>query len=222
MPGGPRGARGRDLSRIEFEELYASSDDAPLAASGKEAFAAVELLEGKLAGFDPRDPGGYPPGPLGRSLRLLAALIKADVGLRIGFADASGWDTHAAQPAVLARGLGDLGSALAAFRADLGARIDDVVLVAATEFGRTVRQNGAVGTDHGHGSVAFVLGGSVAGSRIHGRWPGLADDQLYEGRDLAVTTDLRSVLAAALAAQLGARDVFPGFAGAPMMQLFRA
>jgi uncharacterized protein (DUF1501 family) len=221
MAGAPRGPRGRDLSRIMFEALYESSDDAPLAASGKEAFEAVELLEGKLAGFDPRSPSAYPPTPPGRSLRLLAALINADVGLRVGFADASGWDTHAAQPAVLARGLSGLAHALAAFRADLGPRIDDVVLVAATEFGRTVRQNGAMGTDHGHGSVAFVLGGRVAGGRIHGRWPGLADDQLYEARDLAVTTDLRSVFAAALAAQLGATDAFPGFAGSPLTQLIR-
>ena len=97
------------------------------------------------------------------------------------------------------------------------------MLIAATEFGRTVRQNGANGTDHGHASVAFVLGGGVRGGRIHGSWPGLRDDQLHEGRDLAVTTDLRSVLAAAAAAQLGASDtgrIFPGFAGRPLAGLF--
>ena len=147
-------------------------------------------------------------------MRLLAALIKADVGLRVGFADAAGWDTHAAQPAVLQRGLADLAKALAAFRADLGTRIDDVLLVGATEFGRTARQNGTLGTDHGHGSVAIYLGGRANGGKVLGRWPGLADDQLFEGRDLAVTTDLRSLLGAALEVQLPGVDlatVFPGF-----------
>ena len=116
-----------------------------------------------------------------------------------------------------------LGEALAAFQQDLGARSEEVVLIAATEFGRTARQNGANGTDHGHGSVAFVLGGGVRGGKIHGRWPGLADHQLYEGRDLAVTTDLRQVLAAAAAAQLGTSDVeklFPGFTGGALSSLF--
>ncbi|TMA22660.1 MAG: DUF1501 domain-containing protein, partial [Deltaproteobacteria bacterium] len=121
-----------------------------------------------------------------------------------------------------ANNLRQLAEALKAFRSDLGPGKDDIVLVAATEFGRTVRQNGASGTDHGHASVAFVLGGGVRGGRIHGRWPGLADDQLYEGRDLAVTTDLRSVLAAVAEKQLGAKDLrrlFPGFSGPPLAGL---
>jgi uncharacterized protein (DUF1501 family) len=141
----------------------------------------------------------------------------------VGCADAAGWDTHTGQPGQLNNSLRQLGDSLAAFLRDLGSRADDVVLVAATEFGRTVRQNGANGTDHGHASVALVLGGGVNGGRIHGRWPGLRDDQLYEGRDLAVTTDLRSVLAAAAAAQLGASDVakvFPGFEGEALPSLF--
>ena len=159
----------------------------------------------------------------GEPLAQLAALIKADVGLRVGAADLGGWDTHTAQPGQLANNLQKLAQALAAFREDLGPRKDDVVLIAATEFGRTVRQNGANGTDHGHASIALVLGGGVRGGRIHGQWPGLRDDRLFEGRDLAVTTDLRSVLAAAAGAQLGVSDVqklFPGFAGAPLPGLF--
>ncbi len=225
MAGAPGGAQGRTLALQTFEALYDLAPDGPVAASGKEAFAAAEQLEKKLAGrtFRPGE-DGYPPAPIGQSLRLLAALIQSDVGLRVGFAEVSGWDTHVQQQGVLARNLTDLGKALAAFRADLGARLDDVVLVAATEFGRTVRQNGTLGTDHGHGSVAFVLGGRVAGGHIHGRWPGLDDDRLFEGRDLAVTTDLRAVLAAAARAQLGAADVsrlFPGYAGPVLPGLVR-
>jgi uncharacterized protein (DUF1501 family) len=221
LAGAPGGQKGRTQSRDAFEALYGKEPDEPVATSGKEAFAALELLERKLGDARKSDVQ-YPGGPIGASLRQLAQLIKADVGLRVGCADAGGWDTHVAQPPQLANNLKQLGESLAAFRKDLGPRADDVVLIAATEFGRTVRQNGANGTDHGHASVAFVLGGGVRGGRIHGRWPGLADDQLYEGRDLAVTTDLRSVLAAAAMAQLGAKDVrrlFPGFSGSPLSSL---
>jgi uncharacterized protein (DUF1501 family) len=147
------------------------------------------------------------------------------VGLRVACAEAGGWDTHSGQPGALTRGLGDLGRALAAFHKDLGDRAGEVVLVAATEFGRTVRQNGAQGTDHGHGSVAFVLGGPVAGGKLHGRWPGLDDAQLFEGRDLAATTDLRQVLLACAEAQLGPLDagkVFPGLTAGPLPGLLRA
>ena len=225
MAGTPGGEQGRTLARQTFEALYDMAPDGPVAASGKEALAAVELLERKLAGrtFRPGE-GGYPAAPVGQSLRLLAALIHSDVGLRVGFAEVGGWDTHVQQQGVLARNLADLGKALAAFHADLGPRLEDVVLVAATEFGRTARQNGTLGTDHGHGSVAFVLGGAVAGGKLHGRWPGLSEDQLFEGRDLAVTTDLRAVLAAAARAQLGATDVpalFPGYSGPVLPGLVR-
>jgi len=225
LAGGPGGPRGRSLSRRAFEALYENFADDAVAASGKEAFAAVELIErklgdGRLGGAD----GAYPNGPLGKSMRLLAALIKADVGLRVGFAEAAGWDTHTAQLAVLERNLGDLAKALAAFRADLGSRFDDVCLVAATEFGRTVRQNGTLGTDHGHGSVAMVLGGRVNGGKVLGTFPGLAEDQLFEGRDLAVTTDLRAVLGAALRSQFSGIDVgsvFPGYRGTVLGNLAR-
>jgi uncharacterized protein (DUF1501 family) len=225
IAGAPGGAQGRTLSRQTFEALYDMAPDGPVATSGKETFAAAELLERKLAGrtFRPAE-GGYPSAPVGQSLRLLAALIQSDVGLRVGFAEVSGWDTHVQQQGVLARNLAELAKALAAFRAELGPRFDDVVLIAATEFGRTARQNGTLGTDHGHGSVAFVLGGKVNGGRIHGRWPGLSDDHLFEGRDLAVTTDLRAVLAAAARAQLGATDVgrlFPGYSGLVLPGLVR-
>jgi uncharacterized protein (DUF1501 family) len=228
LAGGPGGREGRSLSRRAFEALYQEAAEDSVSASGREAFAAVALLERKVGEAGPRGGAdgdeGYPNGRLGRSMQLLAALIKSGVGLRVGFAEASGWDTHAAQPGALARGLADLAKALAAFRRDLGPRFDDVLLVAATEFGRTARQNGALGTDHGHGSVALVLGGRANGGRVLGRWPGLADDQLYEGRDLAVTTDLRAVLGAALRAQLPGVElarVFPGYADPVLANLVR-
>ena len=217
LAGAPPGPKGRAEARAAFAGLYGVEADDPVATSGKEAFAALELLERK-AGKVPAA-ADYPKGPLGPSLRQLAQLIKADVGLRVGCVDASGWDTHAAQPGRLAASLRQLAESLAAFQRDLGPRARDVVLVAATEFGRTVRQNGANGTDHGHGSVAFVLGPAVQGGTILGRWPGLADDRLYEGRDLAVTTDLRGVLAAVAREQLGAGEIgriFPGFTGPPL------
>jgi uncharacterized protein (DUF1501 family) len=217
---GAKGPRAREQAQAAFEAMYAAQPDGePVATSGKEAFAALQLLQRKL----PAPDAEYPNGPVAGALRQLAQLIKADVGLRVGCADAGGWDTHTAQAGQLANNLRQLGEALAAFVRDLGPRAADVVLVAASEFGRTVRQNGTNGTDHGHASVAFLLGGGVRGGRVHGRWPGLREDELYEGRDLAVTTDLRSVLAAAAGAQLGARDVgklFPGFSGQPLAGLF--
>jgi uncharacterized protein (DUF1501 family) len=223
LAGAPGGQKGRNQSRASFEAMYGQAADEPVATSGKEAFAALQLLERKIGQNPPKSDIQYPGGPVAQALRQLAQLIKAEVGLRVGVADAAGWDTHANQPGQLQNNLKQLAEALCAFQRDLGPRAADVVLVAATEFGRTVRQNGANGTDHGHASVAFVLGGGVRGGKLHGRWPGLADDQLYEGRDLAVTTDLRSVLSAAASAQLGARDVqkvFPGFAGQPLASLF--
>jgi uncharacterized protein (DUF1501 family) len=224
LAGAPKGQKGRDQARAAFEGMYgALPDDEGVVTSGKQAFAALDLLEKKLNSAAAKSTVEYPNGPIANSLKPLAQLIKSDVGLRVGCADAGGWDTHVAQAGALNGNLKQLGDALAAFMLDLGPRAQDVVLVAATEFGRTARQNGANGTDHGHGSVAFVMGGGVKGGRIHGAWPGLRDDQLYEGRDLAVTTDLRSVLAAAAFAQLDVTDLgelFPGFAGEPLAGLF--
>jgi uncharacterized protein (DUF1501 family) len=213
---GASGPAGRSEARAAFAGLYGAQADEPVAISGKEAFAALRMLERKLGPDAPRSAVDYPQGPLAQSLRQLAQLIKADVGLRVGCVDANGWDTHVAQPARLSGNLRQLAGSLAAFEGDLGPRARDVVLVAATEFGRTARQNGANGTDHGHASIALVLGPPVRGGAILGPWPGLRDDQLYEGRDLAVTTDLRSVLAAVARAQLGAGEIgriFPGFGG---------
>ena len=163
----------------------------------------------------------YPRGRYGDSLRQVAQLLKANAGVEVAFTEIGGWDHHAAEGGVqgqLAGRLREFGQALGAFHRDMGDRMADVVVVSLTEFGRTVRENGNRGTDHGHASVSFVMGGEVKGGRVYGRWPGLAPDALYEGRDLAVTTDFRDLLAEVLSAHLGARDlrpVFPGHATAP-------
>jgi len=214
LAGGPRGAEGRTLSREAFDALYLGSS---LAGPAHDAFAALEMIERRI-GEIPKGPNPY--GPAGRALREVAALVKADVGLRVAFVSAGGWDTHAGQPGELSRRLAGLGGALAAFWKELGPRADDVLLVAATEFGRTARQNGSLGTDHGHGSIALALGGRVAGGKVYGRWPGLGPAELYEGRDLDATTDLRAFLATATEAQLGATSgVFPGYTGAKLSYL---
>ncbi len=163
-----------------------------------------------------REDGGrtveYPHGRPGDVLRDIARLIKTDAGLRAARADVTGWDTHMNQGASegrLATRLGELGQALAAFTRDLGERMRDVVVLTMSEFGRTIRENGSAGTDHGHATAMLVLGGPVKGGKVLGTWPGL------EGRDVGVTTDFRDLVAEILRGHLGVRDlspIFPGFA----------
>lgn len=159
----------------------------------------------------------YSAGELGDSLRQIAQLIKSDVGLEVAFADVGGWDTHANEGGgrgQLANQLRGWGASIAAFARDLGSRMGDVTLVSISEFGRTAKENGNRGTDHGHGNVMTLVGGGVRGGRVYGRWPGLSAAKLFEGRDLAVTTDFRAVFSEILEKRLGVgelRDVFPGF-----------
>jgi uncharacterized protein (DUF1501 family) len=197
--------------------MYAGAVSDVLHGTGHEAFEAVEFLKKTdPAKYQPAPGVKYPRGPYGDSLRQIAQLIKAGVGVEMAFTDVGGWDHHAAEGGVqgqLAGRLRDFGSALAAFHRDLGDRMADVVVVTMTEFGRTVRENGNRGTDHGHASLSFVLGGPVKGGRVHGRWPGLRSGQLYDGRDLALTTDFRDLLGEVLARHLATTDlaaVFPG------------
>ena len=211
---GPQVARG-------FEEMYAGVVSDVLHGTGHEAFEAVEFLKKTdPTKYQPARGVTYPRGPYGDSLRQIAQLIKAGVGVEMAFTDVGGWDHHAAEGGVqgqLAGRLRDFGSALAAFHRDLRDRMADVVLVTMTEFGRTVRENGNRGTDHGHASLSFVLGGPVRGGRVHGRWPGLGSGQLYDGRDLALTTDFRDLLGEVLARHLATTDlaaVFPGHSAA--------
>ena len=202
-----------------FEALYDGAVGDVLHGTGQETFEAIKILSSLNPDkYAPDAKANYGNSQLGRSLRQIAQLIKADVGTEIAFAETGGWDTHANQGGAngqLARRLGDVGQALAAFWADMGDRMADVTVLTMSEFGRTARQNGNGGTDHGHGTCFLALGGDVAGGQVLGKWPGLAPDKLYENRDLAVTTDFRSVFAEIADRHLGLQDiqaVFPGFA----------
>ena len=214
---------GGEAASATFESLYAGAVDEALRTSGDEAFDGLDAVKQKgLAVMEAANGASYPKSPLGRRLQDLARLVRADVGLRIGATEAGGFDTHLNQGAdqgQLGTRLQDLAQSLAAFAIDLGPKLDDVVVVTLTEFGRTARENGTRGTDHGTASAMFVLGGGVQGGRVLADWPGLAPSKLFEQRDLAVTTDLRSVLVECLAgAEVPARpgDVFPGFTARPL------
>jgi uncharacterized protein (DUF1501 family) len=197
-----------------FEGMYDAAVGDVLGGTGKEAFDAIEMLK-KInpAEYQPANGAQYPNG-LGRSLQQVAQLIKADVGVEVACAEIGGWDTHANQgnaTGQLANRFTEFGSALAAFHRDMGDRMADVVVVCMSEFGRTVKQNGNRGTDHGHATCFTVLGGPVKGGKVYGKWPGLAQEQLHEGRDLAVTTDYRQLLAEVAQQHFGAKQVAPIF-----------
>jgi uncharacterized protein (DUF1501 family) len=201
-----------------FEAMYAGSVDALLHGSAQETFEALKMLKSaNPAQYTPVAGANYPQGRFGDSLKQLAQLIKANLGVEVAFADIGGWDHHVNEgndEGQLATVLGDFSQSLAAFWTDLGDLAEDTVVVTMSEFGRTARENGNRGTDHGHANVMLVMGGPVRGGRVYGRWPGLDPSQLYEGRDLALTTDFRRVLGEAIYRHLGNRDltsVFPGF-----------
>jgi len=205
-----------------FEAMYDHSSDSVLHGTGEETFDAVKMLKAADPGKYAADPGAnYPKGRFGDSLRQLAQLIKANLGVQVAFADISGWDHHVNEGATqgqLANVLTDFSQSLAAFSTDLGDLMEDTVVVTMSEFGRTARENGNRGTDHGHANVMFVLGGPVKGGRVYGRWPGLDQAQLYEGRDLALTTDFRQVIGEAVARHMGntnLANVFPGYDNQP-------
>ncbi len=202
-----------------FEGVWEQDTKDALGETGKETFEAVNFLKkANPAQYKPENGAAYPGSPLGRSLQQIAQLIKAGVGLEVAFAEAGGWDTHVNQggsQGQLANLLRDFAAAIAAFAVDLGKRMDDVVLITMSEFGRTVKENGGRGTDHGHGNAMIILGNSVKGGKVYGEWKGLGAAQLYEGRDLAVTTDFRDVFAEAAQKHLGGKDLaklFPNYA----------
>jgi uncharacterized protein (DUF1501 family) len=203
-----------------FQTMYASSVNAVLHGTGQETFEAVKMLKATEPGrYLPAANAAYPKGPFGNSMKQIAQLLKADLGVEAAFADIGGWDTHQNQGAAngqLANRLKEFDEGISAFWTDMGDQANDVVLVTMSEFGRTVHQNGTAGTDHGHANVMFVLGGPVKGSRVYGKWPGLAPEQLYEGRDLAITTDFRQVLGEASYKHLGAKNLEMTFPGAQL------
>ncbi len=200
-----------------FEAMYSDSGDSIFHSTGEATFAAVKMLRAAdPAQYEPTAGAEYPNSEFGNNMRQIAQLLKADLGVEAAFTDVSGWDTHQNQGAVegqLSNRLRDFSDSIAAFWRDLGDQAEDVTLVTMSEFGRTARQNGTGGTDHGHANVMFVLGGRVLGGSVSGRWPGLAEHQLNEGRDLAVTTDFRAVLGEVVSKSIGASNfelVFPG------------
>ncbi|HVY02703.1 MAG TPA: DUF1501 domain-containing protein, partial [Caulobacterales bacterium] len=190
-----------------------------LNGTGRETFEAVSLLQSlQKTPYQPAAGAQYPAGRFGASLRQIAQIIKADVGLEVAFADIGDWDHHVQEPNRLPARLAEFGASLAAFYRDLGDRMGDVVLVTMSEFGRAAKENGDRGTDHGHANAMFVMGGPVQGGKVYGKWPGLAEEQLYENRDLALTTDFRDVLGEAVYGHLGNHridQVFPGYQSSP-------
>jgi len=217
---GIRAGQATDMVQASFEAEYAAAASGVLNRTGRDAFNAVRMLkQADVARYSPENGAGYPRSPYGDALKQIAQLIKADVGLEVAFAETGNWDHHAQEGAAtgqLANRLADFAGGIAALTRDLGDRMADVMILTMSEFGRTVSENGNRGTDHGHGNAMMVIGGGVRGGKIYGRWPGLAREQRYEGRDLAVTTDFRTVFAEVAGAHLGLTNtthVFPGFKG---------
>ena len=209
-------------SANSFESMYASSADSVLHGTGKETFDAVKMLkEADPSKYQPAAGANYPRGHFGDALKQTAQLVKANLGVQVAFTDIGGWDHHVNEGATqgqIANILREFGQSLSAFWTDLGDLQEDTVVVTMSEFGRTAHENGNRGTDHGHANVMFVLGGPVRGGRVYGQWPGLGVNQLYEGRDLAVTTDFRRVLGESVYTHLGNRDlntVFPNYQNSP-------
>jgi uncharacterized protein (DUF1501 family) len=205
-----------------FEAMYADSGDHILHAAGDETFDAVKMLrDADPAQYQAANGANYPNSEFGNSMRQIAQLLKANLGVEAAFTDVLGWDTHHAQGGVqgqLANRLRDFSDSIAAFWRDMGDSAENITLVTMSEFGRTAHENGTGGTDHGHANAMFVLGGQVKGGKVYGRWPGLDNDQLNQGRDLALTTDYRQVLGEVVTQTLGAENldlVFPGAGLAP-------
>jgi uncharacterized protein (DUF1501 family) len=214
--------RATGSSAERLEALYRTGSADLVHGTGVEMFDAVKMLRSaNPQKYLPQNNADYPRSQFGQRLLQIAQLIKANVGLEIAFADVGGWDTHVNQggsTGQLAQRLDDFSRSIAALVTDLGDRMDDVVILTMSEFGRMARENGNRGTDHGHAGALFVIGGHVKGGKVHGKWPGLEQEQLYEGRDLALTTDFRSVFAEVVNHHLGASAldrVFPGFTASP-------
>jgi uncharacterized protein (DUF1501 family) len=217
-----KGILGSAAVSESFEGLYEQALHESPPGAGGETFSALKTVE-KILNTPSTTP--YPTGRLAKALREVALLIKANVGLELAITELGGWDSHVNQGATkgsLANHFAEWSGAIAAFARDLGPRFSEVLLVSVTEFGRTVKQNGSGGTDHGHGSVFTFAGGSVAGG-VLGAYPELREADLFEGRDLPVVHDFRDLLAAAIAAQWGAQNwarLFPGYATKPTKGLF--
>ncbi len=214
-------AQGSVLSAKSFEDLYDETTAGLLKDTGKETFNAVKMLEKlDIKNYQPANSAVYPNSPLGNSLKQIAQLIKHEVGLEIGFAESTGWDTHynqGTENGIFARNAADLSNSITALWTDLGSNWqDEVMIMTMTEFGRTVKQNGSGGTDHGRASCNFILGNQTSGGKIHGTVAPLAIENLADGRDLAVTTDFRAVFSEVAKKHLRLTErepLFPGWEG---------
>jgi uncharacterized protein (DUF1501 family) len=206
-----------------FEELYDQASGNLLNQTGKESFEALKMLKkAKVQDYQPANGAIYPQSPLGNALKQIAMLVKMDLGLELAFTDCGGWDTHVNQgtsAGIFARNAADLANSIHAFYTDLGKYQDDVTLLTMTEFGRTVKQNGTGGTDHGRASCMFVLGNDVNGGMVYGSVPELAPENLEDHRDLPVTTDFRKVFSEVAGRHLRIENtsgIFPGFSSVPL------
>ena len=211
------GIRGDSAISSSFESQYADAADGVLGATGREAFDAIKTLRAATPqNYQPANGAEYPRSPFGQSMLQIGQLIKADLGLEVAFTELGGWDNHVNQggsTGQLATRLDDFGRGIAALVTDLGDRMDDVVVLTMSEFGRAVAENGNRGTDHGHGNAMMAIGGGVKGGKVYGKWPGLKSDERFEGRDLAVTTDFRDVFAEVVVRHLNITNpasIFPG------------
>jgi uncharacterized protein (DUF1501 family) len=223
LPLGPAGAQPLPIDQADigaaFDRLYSGNDE--LARSYREGRAArAQLIEALAKERRIADNGAPPPAGFPGQATRLAQLIRRHPGVRLAAIGLGGWDTHVNQgnhKGQLAGHLRPLAEGLAALARGSGEAWRDTVVIVLSEFGRTVRENGNGGTDHGHGNAVWVLGGGVNGGRVYGDWPGLAPAQLYQQRDLAVTTDFRTVLAAILERhmRLGDRQLDAVLPGAP-------
>ncbi|HEX7183700.1 MAG TPA: DUF1501 domain-containing protein [Thermoanaerobaculia bacterium] len=213
-----RPGQAAEIARFQARLSAMYAGDGWLDSQARQTFDTVAALATARPGsHQPANGAEYPDTECGMALMQVAQLIKADVGLEVACVDLGGWDSHSGQGRIegeMANAITELGRGLAAFHADLGDRMRRTTVVTMSEFGRRVKENSSVGTDHGHGGFMFLLGGKVNGGRIHGTWPGLSADQLLWPGDLAITTDYRTVLAEVLERRMGnARvgEVFPGF-----------
>lgn len=214
---GGRGPKPAPVS-IAFESMYDQSSDSILHSAGDSTFEAIRMLRATDPGhYTPSSNANYPDSVFAKNMKQIAQLLKADLGVEAAFTDLTGWDTHENQGGAegqLANRLRDFSDSIAAFWRDMGDGAENVALVTMSEFGRTAHQNGTGGTDHGHANAIFVLGGAVKGGKVYGKWPGLANEQLNEGRDLAITTDYRQVLGELVAKTMAAPNLEIAFPGA--------
>jgi uncharacterized protein (DUF1501 family) len=212
--------QGRDERVGEMQAVLRTlynQDNSILTAAAEQTIAAIEMLDQIDTANYQSSGRAYPERGYGRSLQMVAQLIKAKVGVEVACVDLGGWDTHVAQGStegLMARNLTELGQGLAAFYEDLGDLVGQVTVVVMSEFGRRAQENGGLGTDHGHGSMMMVMGGGIQGGQVLADWPGLHDEQLVGPGDLAITTDYRDVLGSLIHNRLNNPrlvDVFPGY-----------